>query len=235
MWPIPARNSSLVVMNFKENQLSLGSFIKQDNNHSILYTLKAYRRILVNTANHNIFFNLTLIKKHVCDYFKTYALQDASVIITISGQNINEQTTTSILASPSYEDLKIPDNSNILSNYIYLYPNNTGFTFYTYHIKKEYIAQYQLFAIAVGLNLMHIIPQSYAYLELYRSLKGSQFRQNQLAIEMSQKNNNFEKLVDYNDIKSILRIDKNIVIQSQEESPYLCASLGAIIAANIQN
>lgn len=230
MWPIPARSDASMVIGLQNEQLSLSSISKsKSENH---YYLNAYERIPLNSAefHHGVLYNPTFIKNQIKQFIALNKLDNASVILTLTGSAIEEKIIFSQQASFEGHDVFQSDQNNLVNNSFYLFSHENSFAFLTYSIKKAQIAQYQIFATALQLNLTHIIIESYAHLKLYYALKGSTFRQNQLAQDLITNNNRFEKLIAYDDLKRILHINPQMNIKPQIESLYLAASLGAIIA-----
>jgi hypothetical protein len=231
MWPIPARSNAILVIGLQNGQLSLSSFTKKRGLKKE-YQLNAFSRISLESAEyHNgIIYNPTFLKNQILNFIAKYNMHNASVIFTISGSLIEEKIVFSSAMNPTITDLKLSNQNTTQCHYSYLFPQENSFAFYTYSIQKAVIIHHQLFATKLKLNLTHIIIESMAHLKLYNAIKGTTFRQTQLAHDLAQRNNRFDELIDYQEFKSILHINSNITIELSKESKYIAASLGAFIA-----
>lgn len=226
MWPIPALEQELCTVSFSPDSVTCSWIQKTDNSRALL-ALRAYKRYSLDNLEleHLTLFNPTTIKKHISSFLAEHNKTDAFIAFSLDGPAVAEQYIALPTSTPHRSDFGIAQNSSVVWDYRYLYPNDHGqFIFYVYMVPRSLILQYQLLAIAAQCNLVAITIKSMALLTTYQHIFGTAFRRSQLGVDMMRHNNNIDALISADILRRMIHMPTTITLP--DERSYIAAACG---------
>jgi len=199
------------------------------------YHLKDYQKTELNDLQleHLIVFNPSSIESFIDQFTKKHNLKKPYTFFCLKGPSLFESTVTTKTSTPEFEEFNLPDKKNIITHSMYLYPSQDGqCRFYIAGIKRELIFQFQLLALRSNLNLVRISPATLGMLQLYKKLKGTDFRHSQLGMDLEQNNLQFDQLVDQAHLDMLKNSSTHAI---ENESGHILPALGLFMMRNQRN
>lgn len=176
---IPTVADSIVGINITPRTITC-SWIKATPDQSTPYTLQAYKHLLfeLHEKNSLTLFNPTRVRSLILNFMQLYDLEDATVVIALSGQGITEKQL--MLTQPTAPVKEIEKDELTAWHYYQLQeaPNMPKSPWYCCGISRALLLQYQLLAIQIALNLVQVTTPTMALLKAYRFIKHHQPSEN---------------------------------------------------------
>jgi len=230
MWPLPPTKNELISITANPQHIAC-SWIKRSRKKPLL-ELRAYKRMPLQHLELEklILFNPTKIKKFITNFVHTYNLEHAFAALALRGPGIVEHFVPH--ASTTSTDNLIPANQrkHMHWQHTYAYPYEDASIFYVCGIQQPILLQYQLLAIATGLNLLSITTERMALLNVYKHMYGSAFRHAQLGLDMVRHNNMIEQVFAHNALARMLHIPAHINVNINKQTSHLLTASGLFIA-----
>lgn len=229
MW-LPSQKNEIVTFTFLPEYLIC--CLLQETNNIIPYTLKAYQRIRLKKSDFEkkTLFNLTHVSSHIKSFLDTHRLHHAFALFSL-GTSITEEIISLPESTPEPSHFSNASSKKALWDYIYLHPTDPAqHTFYVCSIQRELLFQYLLLATMTTLNPLIITSTFMGLLHLYHFVKGNEFRNTQLGLDLKKHNNSLQDYFSPDMISPIVSVQ--IESELSTEAPYLYNSLGLFIARN---
>jgi len=181
----------------------------------------------------SIVFNPTKISSFLKNFAKENSIKNATFAISICGPTIFEKILTLSTSTPEKKDLNLKELKNLKWDYTYLGPSvKNGFEFYICGMKREILFQYKLLGIKSGIKPVVITTAKTAQIEFYKYLKGENFRQNQLVIDLQNSNYNIQSIFTPETIAKKIELNQNIEAEIKEDYPLLATNIGLFLLGN---
>ena len=226
MWPIPALDHDVVSVSFSSDSIAC-TWIQKIKNATAPLIIRAYKRYPL----HNLelvqlkIFNPNLVQQYISSFLHEHNKTNAFIVFSVDGPGIVEEFITMPTSTPHRIDFAMPQSSNLLWEYRYVYTNDHGqYIFYVYAVARSLVLQYELLAIALQCNLIGITTKNMALLCAYKNIFGVAFRRSQLAIDMMRSNNIIETVITDDTLRRMMSIPSDIIL-AQERS-YIIAACG---------
>ena len=237
MWPLPKLKNEIITLSLSPTELALAWITKEKKRNKP--ALKALKKIpITNCAfENNVVFNPTFLYSHVADFLTYHSLHNAFITCALSGPTIFENIVAFTTTTPTPGDLNLENSHKKIWNTHYLYPTeNAQFQFYVAGIPRELLFQYQLFTQSVSLNVLTITTPFAAQLQTYQHIHNNAVRQEQLAYDMKQYNNDLSKTLTTNSLEQLVRIDSaNYYIDEKKDMPLLHTLAGLYFAEKLSD
>jgi len=140
------------------------------------YILRAYKHILFELHEKNTLtlFNPTRVRSLILNFLQLYDLEDATVVIALSGQGVTEKQM--MLTQPTAPLGALEKDELTAWHYYQLQeaPTLPKSPWYCCGISRTLLLQYQLLSIQIALNLVQITTPTMALLKAYRFIKHQQ-------------------------------------------------------------
>ncbi len=176
-------------------------------------------------------FNPTRIARYVQQFLKKYAIRDPFVIYALEGPLLFETYVELPDRVPNRSDFNIRELKGLSWEYRYIYPTEHGQSvFYVAGIAPALIAQYQIFTVIAGLNVVAMIPASMALLHVYRYQHGTAFRRTQLAIDMLQHHNITDYFCTQDTFSRLVTVAQGVVIDRVRDIRPILVACGAFMS-----
>lgn len=210
---IPGVSSRIVGINITSRTITC-SWIERIKKKPFTYDLKAYKHILfeIHPKTTLTIYNPTRLRSLIHTFLELHNLNDASIVIALSGQGLTEKQ---IMLNKNSADLKqVEGDEPIIWHYYCLQDQSPTqqAPWYTCGMRHELLFQYQLLAIMSGINIIQITTPTMALLKAYKFLKSS-----------GKNNNNKTNIIDY------LNLNGHIRIRSHQEHAALVESFGLFL------
>lgn len=168
------RSSSVVGITITPRTITC-SWIESTPSKSLPYTLKAYKHILyeIHQKNTLVLYNPTRIRSLLFSFLALYDLEDAAIVMALSGQGVTEKQV--MLTKPTADLADIENEDSRVWHYYCLHDNpNTGQApWYCCSIDQPLLFQYVVLALYSRLNLVQITTPTMALLKAYKFIKKS--------------------------------------------------------------
>ncbi len=190
MWPLPHVRRDIVSLSFTPSHLTC-SWIKPTRQACAPYALVAHKSIpLAMEAHKLILFNPTKLHATILTFINTYALTNASAVVSVTGPHIAESMVNLKTSNPVRADFRAQKLKSLVWDFRYVHPQEDGtFAFYVCGIPQNLLFQYTLFGMQLPLHVLTITTQQMAWLRLYRHVHGDAFRPAQLARDVARTSN----------------------------------------------
>jgi hypothetical protein len=176
---IPTVADSIVGINITPRTITC-SWISSTPEQSTPYTLQAYKHLLfeLHEKNSLTLFNPTRVRSLILNFMQLYDLEDAAVVIALSGQGVTEKQL--MLTQPTAPVNEIEKDELTAWHYYQLQeaPNMPKSPWYCCGISRALLLQYQLLSIQIALNLVQVTTPTMALLKAYRFIKHHQQPEN---------------------------------------------------------
>jgi len=234
MWPWGQKKNHLVSVSLSPQNISC-CFAKQSKEKNEKITIIAYER--KNFASlefeKSIVFNPTKISHCIKNFIKKNNIERPIVSLSVSGPNIFEKIITLSKSAPKKTDFTFPELQNINWSHTYLCPSTKGgFHFCVHGMPKETLFQYRLLAIKSGIKLRTITTSTNACMQLYKNIKGKQFTQNQLSIDLSKNNYDIRSIFTKKLLEEHFNFNKYVAIDLKNETQFVSTNLGLFLTEN---
>jgi len=231
MWPLKRKSPEIVTVSISPQKMAL-SWIKEENKK---ITIKSYKPFSFEHLEFekSIVFNPTKIKTLAKQFLEENNIKKASFSIAVSGPSIFEKIVKLAKASPHKQDFKCEELKQLNWNYTYIGPSpDNGFDFYICGIKRELLFQYRLLMINTSVTPVVITTSKTAQIELYKYLRGKEFRQSQLVIDLHKNNYDTQSIFTLEDISKNFIFGKNSTDELKSEYQSLATNIGLFLLGN---
>ena len=232
-WELLRTRHEIISAAISPQRLTL-SWIQEDKATGTI-EIKSYKNLLLKNLEFekSIVFNPTKISSFLKNFAKENSIKNATFAISICGPTIFEKILTLSTSTPEKKDLNLKELKNLKWDYTYLGPSvKNGFEFYICGMKREILFQYKLLGIKSGIKPVVITTAKTAQIEFYKYLKGENFRQNQLVIDLQNSNYNIQSIFTPETIAKKIELNQNIEAEIKEDYPLLATNIGLFLLGN---
>ena len=230
MWPFPKITNNIVSVSYTPHAITcnwITPYTKQAP-----YILMSHQKtdFVYNSNPATSLHNPSQFTSILNTFLKKHHLKNAFVYLSVSGPQVVEDFVSLATASPQKKDFPQDKIKNCMWDFNYLYTNEASRgIFYMCGIKRESLAQFQLCAIKLGINLIAITTPTYALLRTYKTLSGPAFRHSKLAQDMKLHAHHVENMISYDSIQRLLHVPLHCSIKTLQEKNALAVSLGLFL------